>query len=150
MSVRAAVVILVLVCGWPVAGSTEPSLSASELLQYCSAWRDEPHTSAGLYCPAYVRGFLDGAASQSRLRIASEVVAESFLDRARRTRLGDRSSVRPSYCLDSVSMESLIAQVLTVSEELAIGDDLKADDLLVRALQRFHRCQASGHSSPRH
>jgi hypothetical protein len=132
---------LVLSSGWPVASHAEPALSASELLQHCSAWRDEPHSSAGLYCPAYVRGFLDGAASQARLRVASEVVAESFLERARRTRLTDRNSVRPSYCVDSAStLESLIAQVLTVGEELVIGDDLKAHELLLRTLQRFHRC----------
>jgi hypothetical protein len=141
MSLRTAVLILVLVSGWPATGRAEPWLSASELLQYCSAWRDEPHSSAGLYCPAYVRGFMDGAASKTRLRAGSEVVAESFLDRARRTRLTDRNSVRPSYCVDSAStLESLIAQVLTVGEELVIGDDLKAHELLLRTLQRFHRC----------
>lgn len=141
MSIRAAVVMLVLVSGWPVAGSAEPSLSASELLQYCSDWRDERHSSASLYCPAYVRGFMDGAASKTRVRAGSEAVAESFLDRARRTRLADRDSVRPSYCIDSsLGLENLIAQVLTVGNELAIGDDMKAHDLLLRTLHRFHRC----------
>jgi hypothetical protein len=150
MSIRTAILMLVLVSGWPVAGHAEPSLSASELLQYCSAWRDEPRSSTGLYCPAYVRGFMDGAASKTRLRAGSEVVAESFLDRARRTRLTDRNSVRPSYCVDSaLALESLIAQVLTVGEGLSGADDLKAHDLLVRTLQRFHRCGVSGHSSPR-
>jgi hypothetical protein len=142
MSIRSAVLMFVVISSWPVACWAEPSLSASELLHYCSAWRDEPRSSTGLYCQAYVRGFMDGAASQARLRVNSKVAAESFLDRARRTRLADRNSVRPSYCLDSVeTVEKLIAQMLTVGDELTIADDLNARDLLLRTLQRFHRCR---------
>jgi hypothetical protein len=141
MSIRTAVLMLVFVSGWPIEGDADQSPSASEFLRSCSAWRDGPRSSAGLYCVGYVRGFMAGAASKTRLRAGSEVVAESFLDRARRTRLTDRNSVRPSYCVDSaLTLESLIAQVLTVGEELGIGEDLKAHDLLLRTLQRFHRC----------
>lgn len=107
-----AVLILVLVSGWPATGRAEPSLSASELLQYCSAWRDEPHSSAGLYCPAYVRGFMDGAASKTRLRAGSEVVAESFLDRARRTRLTASCSQRSRDCRRNVASPADLNQLL--------------------------------------
>ena len=49
--------------------------------------------------------------------------------------------MRPSYCIDSsLGLENLIAQVLTVGNELAIGDDMNAHDLLLRTLHRFHRC----------
>jgi hypothetical protein len=81
------------------------SLTAAELYSACLAYREDPGTADGRACSGYVRGFLDAAAQPSEA-VSS---AESFRERAVRTRIGARRASFVRYCLDeSVSLEQVV------------------------------------------
>jgi hypothetical protein len=91
------------------------SLTAAELYSACLAYRDNPDTADGRACYGYVRGFLDATARPS----AEVSSAESFRERAARTRIGARRTSFERYCLDeSVSLE----QVVDVLMERRVAD----------------------------
>jgi Ssp1 endopeptidase immunity protein Rap1a len=117
-------------------------LSAAQLREYCIAWTDEPGSAAAAACVAYVQGFLDGATSvDGRLRKDAQTGPESFLDRARRTRLASAYAQRPPYCVDvSVPLSRIIHELLAHYETRQFGEDRQASVLVASTLRRFHPC----------
>jgi hypothetical protein len=72
---------------------------------------------------------------------ARVVESESWLERARRTRLGTRHVRKFVYCLDpSTPLEQIIGKVVTYAETRPQQDDLPASVTISYALQRFYAC----------
>jgi hypothetical protein len=132
---------LLLTCAMVSGGAAEPVLSGMQLFEYCKAFQTAPRSAEGRICAAYVRGFLDGALV-SDVRVQARVVeSESWLERARRTRLGTRHVRKFVYCLDpSTPLEQIIGKVVTYAETRPQQDDLPASVTISYALQRFYAC----------
>lgn len=124
------------------AASGAAPISAPELLEHCRAYNDEPRSSAGLLCAAYVGGFVEGVGALSSRRATSgDSGAESFTDRALRTRLGVPVACEPVYCLDdSASLQQFIADILVYAEQNPPERDMSANDVVVATLRNFHPC----------
>jgi hypothetical protein len=124
------------------AASGAAPISAPELLEHCRAYGDEPQSSAGLLCAAYVGGFVEGAGVlNSQHATAGDSSAESFTDRALRTRLGLSAPCQPVYCLyKSVSLAQFIADVLVYAEQNPPRRNMSANDVVVATLRNFHPC----------
>lgn len=122
--------------------TADAPLSAAQLREYCMAWRAEPGSSAAAACIAYVQGFLDGATSiDGRIQTEAAAKSESFLDRARRTRLAPTNMARPPYCLDaSVPLSRIIHQLLAHYETRQLDEELPASAVVASTLRRFHPC----------
>jgi hypothetical protein len=129
-------------CAASAQAMADTPLSGAQLREYCITWRDEPSSSAAAACVAYIRGFLDGAASlDARVRPEAEAVPESLVERARRTRLSPRYVGRPPYCVDaSVPLSRIIHQLLAHYETRQFGEQLDASVLMASTLRRFHPC----------
>lgn len=130
-----------LVCAVASDAAAETALSSVQFYEYCKAFQTAPRSTEGRACAAYVRGFLDGAvASDTRVQF-SAVKAESWLERARRTRLGTRHVRKPAYCIESSTpLEQIIGNVLAYAEIHQLRDDLPASEVISSALQRFYAC----------
>ncbi len=118
-------------------------LTSIELHELCRAYVHARQSADAHRCAAYVRGFVEGS-GRILLRPDDAKVTrrESFSERAWRTRLGIRALSRPEYCLDDkVSLQELIAQVLSQAERTPAKEDVSASALLYGTLSRFHKCR---------
>jgi hypothetical protein len=107
----------------------------------CRAWHFEPGSAAAESCAAYVRGFLDGAANIDERTASGPDRNESYIDRARRTRLGGAQVARPPYCIDrTVPVSQVIDRLLLYSEGQRFDDATLASTLLARVLVQFYAC----------
>jgi hypothetical protein len=122
--------------------TADAPLTAAQLRESCIAWTEEPGSSGAAACVAYIRGFLDGAISiDERIHTPAAGVPESFIDRARRTRLAPAYTGRPQYCVDaSVPLSRIIHEVLAHYETRQFSEDLEAAALVAGTLRRFHPC----------
>ena len=132
---------LLLACVFVSDAAAEAGLSSSHLYVYCKAFQTAPHQTEGRICAAYVRGFLDSAVvGDVRVR-APALEQESWLDRARRTRLGSWHLRKPVYCIDSSApLEQIVRNLVAYAETHAPREDLPASAMLRSALERFHSC----------
>ncbi|MGH8178359.1 MAG: Rap1a/Tai family immunity protein [Steroidobacter sp.] len=119
-------------------------LSGPQLQEHCGAYADEPESASGLLCAVYVGGFIEGAAAIApRALLSEEERTESFTDRALRTRLGVPRPREPLYCMSSaVSLQQIIAQVVTYAEQNPPGQDMSASEVVAATLQKFYSCAA--------
>lgn len=129
-----------LVCAVPCGTATEAPLSAKALHTHCLSYRQDPSSATSQVCAAYVRGFLEGSTTaQGRIRKPA-LAAESWLERAQRTRLGSRHSAT-SYCIDAaVSVAHIIEQLVLHADTNPPRADTPASAMLLATLQRFHSC----------
>lgn len=116
-------------------------LTSVELHELCLTYIDAPESDEGQACAAYVRGFIEGS---DRVVLRSDepaqAHAESFSERAWRTRLGVPRP-EPRYCLEeTLSLQEFIAQLLAQAERKPPEQDVSAHELLYATLSRFHRC----------
>lgn len=127
-------------------------LTAAQLNEVCadsSQQRDSPEARLCIY---YVKGFLDGAVATDG-RVAENVVAEieaaeTFTDRAIRTRVGSRlknfgPSVYAEFCVGQP--DPIADVVLHVIEELGRYEDLEgiqAQSVVYSSLRRHYPCTA--------
>ncbi len=118
-------------------------LSAAELVAHCRSYLEEPGSGNAVFCDAYVRGFLDGAVSiDSRVRLVPEIGSESWLERARRTRLPrSRLFGRPAYCIEAeVHRGQIIADLVAHAASSPPSAEVWAGDFLALVLRRMHPC----------
>jgi hypothetical protein len=131
---------ILIACWIPVCATGATPLSSSQLREHCLAYQVAADSDGGQVCAAYIRGFLDGLGTDGRSR-APVIQAESWLDRARRTRLGSREARKPSFCLDeTVTIGQIIGNLLVHAQSRPPQQDVPASALLRSALQRFHPC----------
>ena len=134
----------------PRASAIEP-LTAEQLQQACVEFKGQADSAYSALCVYYVKGFLDGAvATDGRVaeNVAAEIEeAESFTERAIRTRVGSRleeygPSVYAEFC---VGQPDPIAEVVMhVVEELERYDDLEgvqAQNVVYASLRRHYPCE---------
>jgi hypothetical protein len=113
--------------------------SSEELVERCRSYAADPDGRDGTFCIAYVQGFID-ASPLVAIR-HDDKVAESFTQRAARTRLGRPVSSRPKYCIDSVTrLDDMISQILDQAVVTPPRDDTDASVLLYATFARFHAC----------
>jgi hypothetical protein len=117
-------------------------LSSVELHDLCLAYSEAPEGDEAQACAAYVRGFIEGSERVVlRKQNRAETRAESFSERAWRTRLGTRQPPEPKYCVaETLSMKTFITQLLTQAERTPPTHDMSAQELLYATLTRFYRC----------
>jgi len=119
----------------------DPPLTALRLHELCLEWRLDPASTAGASCIAYVRGYLDGAAAIDERTASAPSLAESFIERARRTRLGRAQVGRPPYCLaEQVSTSEVIDSLLVYCQTQSLNGEMLAGALLTRVLGEFYPC----------
>ncbi|HEX2494526.1 MAG TPA: hypothetical protein VHK24_12180 [Steroidobacter sp.] len=138
-------VLLLAALNVPWAARGEP-FSALDLHAHCAAYAENPHSSMGRCCKAYVLGFLAGVsvleASAANARASQR---ESFTARALRTRLGVQKADERSACLTCLaSVEELIGQVLAQALDQPPAPGMSAREMLVTTFERFHCGAADG------
>jgi hypothetical protein len=103
--------------------ASEP-LSATQLRNSCSAYMQARDGVEGLLCESYIRGFVDGIT-------AFEGTGTRLIP----------ASHGHSFCLRSpVSIEHVIARVVSTADALAAGPRLSAAQLVDRTLQQLYPC----------
>jgi hypothetical protein len=104
---RSAAAVLGFAIGWigsTPASHAESLLTGAQLHESCLEYEQAPRSGGGLFCAAYVRGFLDGV-SAIELRIRSD--GNVALEAESGIRRGDD---RPPYCIEgSITIDRLVA-----------------------------------------
>lgn len=132
------------------AASVEP-LSTPELAEHCALYYEDKDGKDAIFCVRYVQGFIDGAvATDARVleNIATEFDEdESFAERAIRSRIGSRISLRgptvyADFCLgESNSLEEVVEKVVDdLANRKVLDKDLLARDAVFSTLQREYPC----------
>lgn len=123
--------------------STTQWLSGNELGRYCGAYLADAESDDGAVCIAFLQGFLAGADTDG----FSVPAAETFAERAARTRLGDahlrrlRKSTHPGYCVGKEIDAAAMAEKITAYlEDQLNADDLTASELVHRTLAHHFPC----------
>lgn len=127
-------------------------LTAAQLNEVCADSLEQRDSPEARLCIYYVKGFLDGAVATDG-RVAENVVAEieaaeTFTDRAIRTRVGSRlknfgPSVYAEFCVGQP--DPIADVVLHVIEELGRYEDLEgiqAQSVVYSSLRRHYPCTA--------
>jgi len=100
-----------ILCTTPLALMSAPSVSGAQLLESCRAYRQEPRTGPGVFCAAYIRGFLDG------------------------------TSILDGRCIDEqVAIDHIVVQLLEYASERSDADRLEARELLDATLRKMYGC----------
>jgi hypothetical protein len=138
---KSLLIAAVLACVLPLATTAATPMSATELHGYCLAHRADPDSAASRICAAYVRGFLEGSVKAEGHTRTPAFTAESWLERARRTRLGPRNSTRAVYCIDAdISAAQIIEQLLLHADTHPPRVDTPASAMLLATLRRLRAC----------
>lgn len=135
----------------PSASAVE-ALSTEELLSHCELYDEDPENRDGIFCIRYIQGFIDGAVATDErvtMNVADEVDrAESFTERAMRTRLGSRlDKFGPSYYAEFCigEPEELKSVVLNVIADLLDPSTNAASplarDVVYNTLRREYPCE---------
>ena len=133
---------MLLACAVAPDAAAETMLSSVQLHEYCKSFQTAPGSSAGRVCAAYVGGFIEGLVVVGDARVQDSAAAsESWLERARRTRLGSHYVRKPTYCIDSsTALEQIIRNIAAYAETRPPRDDVPANAMIRSALQRFYSC----------
>jgi hypothetical protein len=133
---------VLLACAVAPDAAAETMLSSVQLHEYCKAFQTAPSSSAGRVCAAYVGGFIEGLVVVGDARVEDSAAAgESWLERARRTRLGSHYVRKPTYCIDSSTpLEQIIRNIAAYAETRPPRDDVPANAMIRSALERFYSC----------
>lgn len=131
-----------LACAIAADAAAETVLSSVQLHEYCKAFQTAPRSTEGRICAAYVGGFIEGLVVVGDARVQDSAAAgESWLERARRTRLGTHYVRKPAYCIDSSTpLEQIIRNIASYAQTHPPRDDVPANAMLRSALQRFYSC----------
>jgi Rap1a immunity proteins len=118
----------------------ETPLTGTQLHEHCLTYKEAPRSGAGLFCAAYVRGFVNGASAiDGRIRTGGgkvELPPRPHGPRASPAPPGD-----PVYCIDeSITIDRLITEMLSYASEYPPGERTTASDLLDATLRQFHAC----------
>lgn len=127
------------------------ALSTEELVSHCVVYEEDPDGADGVFCVRYVQGFIDGAvATDERVtfNVADEYdKAESFTERAIRTRLGRRiERFGPSYyadfCLgEPVPLKAVVEVVIAdLLDPGKVAGQPLARDVVYSTLRREYPC----------
>ena len=132
------------------------ALSTAELAEHCEIYLNEPDGEDGIFCVRYIQGFIDGAVATDErvtLNVADEFEsdeAESFTERAIRTRLGNRleefgSSYYAEFCLgEPVPLKDVVDVVVAdILDPLRTRNRPLARDVVYTALRREYPCAAA-------
>ena len=150
-SVCSIVVPAALLAVAPAWTAAAPLLTAESLRDDCRAYQADAGRAAAVRCEQYVLGFIHGVlasdgAAASRAQASRR--AESWIERAMRTRLG-RAQVRTApvrlvYCFDDpLPMAEVIARILDHldSDSRAVGKS--AADVLQSVLEEHYLCTST-------
>jgi hypothetical protein len=129
-------------------------LTAEELASHCEAFPNDPESVDGEYCVRYIQGFIDGAIATDvrvMLNMEAEKEEETFAERAIRTRMIDRNSLKRAagyaeFCLgDPVPLADVVAQVVADLKQRIKATDSAgtARDAVYESLRRNYSCEAS-------
>lgn len=132
---------VMILCTTALTAMAQNPMSGAELLDSCRAYREEPRTGPGLFCAAYIRGFLDGASTvvDSRLRSGAERDKRQRPPQAPPVHTGDEQ--RP-YCIDEpVAIDRIVVQLLAHALERSDADQVRASDLLDATLRQMYDCR---------
>lgn len=122
-------------CMTSLAVTSAAPVSGAQLLESCRAYRQEPRSAPGVFCAAYIRGFLDGA-SMHEVRLGTE--AERRAGKGPPGTAGDEPQ---PYCIDqSVPIDHIVVQLLEYATERSDADKLDASELLDATLRKMYEC----------
>jgi hypothetical protein len=128
------------VVGGPASAASP--LDALTLFERCSAFVEQPKSSDGQLCDAYLRGFLQGAKAAGGKNRES-AADESWTDRAARTRLGQAALARASYCVpDSLTVAELAERFIAHAETNPDVKNTDARSALEATLYVNYQCTA--------
>lgn len=124
-----------ILCATSLLAVSATRTTGAQLLESCRAYRQEPRTGQGVFCAAYIRGFLDGA---------SMLGGRLGTDAERRAGTGPQgtASDKPQpYCIDeSVPIDHIVVQLLEYATERSDADKLDASELLDATLRKMYEC----------
>ncbi len=124
-----------ILCAPSLAAVSATRTTGAQLLESCRAYRQEPRTGQGVFCAAYIRGFLD-AASMLDGRVGTDVER-----RAGKGPEGTASDEYQPYCIDeSVPIDHIVVQLLEYATERSDADKLDASELLDATLRKMYEC----------
>ena len=131
------------------------ALSTAELMSHCDHYAEPDAKEDQIFCVRYIQGFIDGAVATDELvmqNVAEEYEkAESFSERAKRTRVGSRlnrygASYYAEYCLgDPVPLAEVVKHVVEDSQDEGLIKTYPlARDLVYRTLREHYPCPDYG------
>ena len=130
-------------------------LTVHELISHCEVMEAEPEGTDAQYCIRYIQGFIDGAvATDVRVMLNTEEDderAETFTERAKRTRAASRSdrfqaAQLAGFCLgDPLNLREVVDAVVTDLTTLDAGDRAgsPARDAVYDSLRTHYPCDES-------
>lgn len=125
----------VILCVSSLAVTSATPVSGAQFLESCRAYRQEPRTGSGVFCTAYIRGFLDGA-SMHDARLGTEAQRG-----AGKGPQGTASDEHRPYCIDeSIPIDHIVVQLLEYATERSDADKLDASELLDATLRKMYDC----------
>lgn len=145
------------ICGIALLASSNAraveALSTEELVSHCVYFEQDPDSVDGVFCVRYIQGFIDGAVATDE-RVTKNVAdeydkAESFSERAIRTRLGSRTERFKTYyaefCLgEPVPLKTVVELVVTDLENTKrVANQPLARDFVYTTLRQQFPCEAS-------
>ena len=128
------------------------ALSTEELVSHCVYYEDDPEGADGVFCVRYIQGFIDGAVATDE-RVTKNVAdeydrAESFSERAIRTRLGRRledfGTYYAEFCLgEPVPLRTVVELVIAdLDNTKRIANQPLARDFVYTTLRTQFPCEA--------
>lgn len=124
-----------ILCMTSLAVTSATPVSGAQLLESCRAYRQEPRSGPGVFCAAYIRGFLDSASMHDG-RLGTD--AEQGAGKGPQ---GTASDGHRPYCVDeSVPIDHIVVQLLEYATERSDADKLDASELLDATLRKMYEC----------
>lgn len=128
------------------------ALSTEELVSHCIYYEKDPESVDGVFCVRYIQGFIDGAVATDE-RVTKNVAdeydrAESFSERAIRTRLGRRlerfGTYYAEFCLgEPVPLKTVVELVIAdLEDDRRIANQPLARDFVYTTLRTQFPCEA--------
>ena len=125
----------------PALAAESSELSGASLIEDCLAYVEDPSSERGRLCSVFISGFIAGIRAGEAAESAARG-AETFGDRALRTRLGARLvEGQSALCLqEPVSRAALIEELLAYADDHPPERDIAAADFTRAALAPNHAC----------
>ena len=148
---------VLILCGLAALASTNANaveaLSTEELVSHCIYYEQDPESVDGVFCVRYIQGFIDGAVATDE-RVTKNVSAEyesaeSFSQRATRTRLGRRverfETYYAEFCLgEPVPLRTVVELVVADLENAdRVANQPLARDFVYATLRMQFPCDAT-------
>jgi hypothetical protein len=121
-------------------------LSSDDLDRHCGAYLSDPVSTEAAGCIAFVQGYV-AAASAGSTSVGARDDAESFAERAARTRAGSRLrgmreelASRRAFCVEGTPPAAVIEAVATYLSRIERAEDEPPEQLVHRALVAQFPC----------